>query len=121
MGYLCCPSVCSHLFWRNHQPSTLIFNKDPCGAGGGRRREEEASHQQQPPKEEEGEEEGGGTRGREASGLPCPGVVFILGIMHYGTVATTEKKENHQKRLVTRRVVGGVTKELPTANELTVV
>ena len=63
---------------------------------------------------------GGGTRGREASGLPCPGVVFILGIMHYGTVAT-EKKENHQKRLVTRRVVGGVTKELPTANELTVV
>ena len=56
----------------------------------------------------------------EASSLPCPGVVFILGIMHYGTVAT-EKKENHQKRLVTRRVVGGVTKELPTANELIVV
>ena len=43
-----------------------------------------------------------------------------MGILHYGTVAT-EKKENHQKRLVTRRVVGGVTKELPTANELTVV
>ena len=64
--------------------------------------------------------EEGGTRGREACGLHCPGVVFILGIMHYGTVAT-EKKENHQKRLVTRRVVGGVTKELPTANELTVV
>ena len=62
----------------------------------------------------------GGTRGREACGLPSPGVVFILGIVHYGTVAT-EKKENHQKRLVTRRVVGGVTKELPTANELTVV
>jgi hypothetical protein len=65
-------------------------------------------------------DEEGVTRGREASGLPCPGVVFILGIMHYGTVAT-EKKENHQKRLVTRRVVGGVTKELPTANELIVV
>ena len=22
-------SVCAHLFWRNHQPTTLIFNKDP--------------------------------------------------------------------------------------------
>ena len=32
MGYLCCPCVPServHLFWRNHQPTTLIFNKDP--------------------------------------------------------------------------------------------
>ena len=37
------------------------------------------------------------------------------------TTVATEKKENHQKRLVTRRVVGGVTKELPTANELIVV
>ena len=36
IGYLCCPSracvclsVCAHLFWRNHPPTTLIFNKDP--------------------------------------------------------------------------------------------
>ena len=36
IGYLSCPSrasvrlcVCAHLFWRNHPPTTLIFNKDP--------------------------------------------------------------------------------------------
>ena len=37
IGYLSCPSVRAsvrasvrvHLFWRNHQPTTLIFNKDP--------------------------------------------------------------------------------------------
>ena len=28
IGYLSCPSRV-HLFWRNHQPTTLIFNKDP--------------------------------------------------------------------------------------------
>ena len=56
--------------------------------------------------------EEGGTRGREASGLPCPGVVFILGIMHYGTAAT-EKKENHQKGVGNKESGRGSDKRTP--------
>ena len=70
-------SVCPHLFWRNHQPTTLIFNKDPCGAGGRRREEEEeeASHQQPPPKRKKKEEEKKREE-EEASHQPQDGAPF---------------------------------------------
>ena len=83
-----CLSVCAHLFWRNHPPTTLIFNKDPCGAeeeGGRRRRrrgggggggggreeeeEEEATAEHHPATTTSDEQRGGGKNETRFEGL----------------------------------------------------
>lgn len=61
-------------------------------------------------------------RGNASEGGQRPaslGVVFILGIIPTGTAAT-ENKENRQKGVGTV-IGGGLTKELPTANNIAVV